>query len=79
MYRTVGQRGPDHAKEFTVEVLIGGRTFGVGSGRSKQVAEQEAARDALLRRAPIQPTDMSLDGAAGDESMSETIDTPAPP
>lgn len=54
-YRTVGQRGPDHAKEFTVEVLIGGRTFGIGTGRSKQIAEQEAARDALIRQAPVEP------------------------
>lgn len=61
IYRTVAQHGPDHAKEFTVEVLIGGRVFGVGGGRSKQVAEQEAARDALLRAAPV---DVSSDGAS---------------
>ncbi len=78
-YRTVDQRGPDHAKEFTVEVLIGGRTFGVGSGRSKQVAEQEAARDALMRRAPAQPIGLSLDGAAGDVDAGETADTPTSP
>jgi ribonuclease III len=52
-YRTVSQRGPDHDREFTVEVLIGGRAFGIGIGRSKQIAEQEAARDALLRRGPV--------------------------
>lgn len=46
-YRTVEERGPDHAREFTVEVLIGGQRFGQGSGRSKQAAEQAAARQAL--------------------------------
>lgn len=48
-YRTVAERGPDHAKEFTVEVLIGGEVYGRGTGPSKQIAEQEAARMALQR------------------------------
>lgn len=48
-YRTVAERGPDHAKEFTVEVLIGDEVYGRGMGRSKQAAEQEAARAALAK------------------------------
>jgi len=48
-YRTVAERGPDHAKEFTVEVLIGDEVYGRGIGPSKQVAEQEAAKAALQR------------------------------
>lgn len=47
LYMTVESTGPDHAKEFTVEVLIGGQRYGVGTGRSKQVAAQAAADDAL--------------------------------
>jgi ribonuclease-3 len=47
VYRTVAERGPDHAKEFTVEVLIGDRVFGRGTGRNKQSAAQQAAREAL--------------------------------
>ncbi len=47
VYRTVAEAGPDHAKEFTVEVLIGHKVYGRGVGRSKQAAEQEAARTAL--------------------------------
>ena len=39
--------GPDHAREFTVTVRAGGRDLGVGTGRSKKQAEQEAARVAL--------------------------------
>ncbi len=46
-YRTVAESGPDHAKEFTVEVVIGDKVCGRGVGHSKQAAEQEAARDAL--------------------------------
>ncbi|MGC8837362.1 MAG: ribonuclease III [Anaerolineae bacterium] len=46
-YRTVGEQGPDHAKRFTVEVWIGGRPFGRGTGPSKQKAAMEAAREAL--------------------------------
>ncbi len=49
VYRTVMERGPDHAKEFTVEVLIGDTVYGQGEGRSKQAAEQQAARQALER------------------------------
>ena len=46
-YRTVAAAGPDHAKEFTVEVVIGERVYGQGRGRSKQAAAQEAAQAAL--------------------------------
>ena len=49
VYRTVMERGPDHAKEFTVEVLIGDKVYGRGEGRSKQAAEQEAAQQALQK------------------------------
>lgn len=48
-YRTVQAIGPDHDKIFTVEVKIGGRILGSGSGKSKKVAETEAARNALER------------------------------
>ncbi len=47
-YRTVDSRGPDHAKVFTVEVLISGKVYGVGEGYSKQTAAKAAARQALI-------------------------------
>lgn len=47
IYRTVEASGPDHAKEFTVDVFIGDRVYGRGSGRSKQAAAQDAAQTAL--------------------------------
>lgn len=48
-YRTIGERGPDHAKEFTVASMIGKETYGVGMGHSKQMAAQAAAKVALAR------------------------------
>jgi ribonuclease III len=46
-YRLIETHGPDHAKEFTVAVVIKEREYGRGMGRSKQIAEQDAARVAL--------------------------------
>ena len=60
-YRVVS-RGPDHAKEFTATVFLGGERWGEGSGRSKKEAEQQAAREAHERFAaqgesePVQVT-----------------------
>ncbi len=47
LYRTVSSHGPDHAKQFTVEVLIGATPCGRGTGPSKQAAAQSAAQNAL--------------------------------
>jgi ribonuclease III len=47
IYRTVKVSGPDHAREFTLEVLLGDKVYGIGIGTSKQTAAQAAARDAL--------------------------------
>lgn len=46
-YATVETSGPDHAREFTVAVRIGGELYGIGRGLSKQRAAQEAATNAL--------------------------------
>lgn len=43
------ERGPDHQKEFTATVYVGGEGLGSGSGRSKKEAEQQAAREAFER------------------------------
>jgi ribonuclease-3 len=48
-YRLVATQGPDHAREFTVEAMLGDIVYGVGQGRNKQAAEQEAARNAISR------------------------------
>jgi ribonuclease III len=41
------ERGPDHEKEFTATVYLGGEALGVGVGKSKKEAEQRAAREAF--------------------------------
>jgi ribonuclease-3 len=46
-YRTVSSSGPDHNKQFTVEVICENKILGRGSGRSKKEAESEAARETL--------------------------------
>jgi ribonuclease-3 len=48
-YVTVAAHGPDHARIFDVEVEIGSKVMGRGSGSSKQSAEHAAAQDALGR------------------------------
>mgnify|MGYP001087612095 CR=1 FL=1 len=45
-YRLVEAIGPDHDKQFTVEVLAEDKILGRGTGKSKKVAEMEAARSA---------------------------------
>jgi ribonuclease-3 len=47
IYQTVSSQGPDHAKEFTVVVIIGERRYAEGKGFSKQAAAQMAAKQAL--------------------------------
>ena len=46
-YRLVGESGPDHAKTFSMEVLLNGQPVGSGEGRSKKEAEQVAAKAAV--------------------------------
>lgn len=48
-YRVVSSDGPDHAKTFTVQALLGEEVWGEGRGRSKQAAAQAAAAVALAR------------------------------
>ena len=46
-YTLVGQSGPDHDKQFDVEVSLNGQKVGTGTGRSKKRAEQMAAKAAM--------------------------------
>jgi ribonuclease III len=43
-YITVNEEGPNHARTFSVEVLVAGVVQGAGQGRSKKEAEQMAAK-----------------------------------
>lgn len=46
-YVLVGESGPDHDKRFEVEVNLNSNVIGCGKGRSKKLAEQQAAKQAL--------------------------------
>ena len=53
-YRLVGENGPDHDKQFQVEVSLNGVVAGSGIGRSKKRAEQEAAKTAIEKLFPTE-------------------------
>jgi len=48
-YELIKEEGPDHKKEFTIEVYLGSDSLGVGLGKSKKSAEQEASKIALQK------------------------------
>ncbi|KKR81232.1 MAG: Ribonuclease 3 [Candidatus Daviesbacteria bacterium GW2011_GWA1_41_61] len=48
-YKILQTSGPDHAKQFTVGVFVQGEQIGQGAGSSKQQAEEEAAKEALIK------------------------------
>ena len=46
-YKISNEEGPEHHKLFTVEVFLAKHCLGIGKGKSKKQAEQEAAKNAL--------------------------------
>jgi len=53
-YEVVGEEGPDHSKVFHVAVFVNGVLYGTGDGKNKKEAEQQAARQALVKLNIIQ-------------------------
>lgn len=51
-YELTGECGPDHDKQFTVEVRLNGSAVGSGTGSSKKRAEQAAAENAIVHLFP---------------------------
>jgi len=51
-YSLVGESGPDHDKQFTVELRLNDAVVGTGTGSSKKRAEQAAAHAALQKLFP---------------------------
>ena len=49
VYKVLEEEGPDHDKTFTLGVYVGPKLMGKGSGPSKQVAQQIAAKEALKK------------------------------
>ena len=48
-YELIGENGPDHNKQFTVDAYLNDVLIGSGTGRTKKAAEQQAAYEALLK------------------------------
>ena len=48
-YVLTGEIGPDHDKKFVVSLVVGDKTLGEGTGRTKKAAEQEAAYRAIIK------------------------------
>lgn len=46
-YVVISDTGPAHDRTFVVNVMVDGILFGTGTGKSKKLAEQEAAKDAI--------------------------------
>ncbi|MGE3278646.1 MAG: ribonuclease III [Candidatus Altimarinota bacterium] len=49
-YDVLKEEGPDHKKTFTMGVYLEGEMIATGNGSSKQIAEQDAARNALIKK-----------------------------
>lgn len=49
LYKVISETGPDHSKVFLVSVWINDQEVGRGEGASKKEAQQEAAKQALLK------------------------------
>ncbi|MGK7935619.1 MAG: ribonuclease III [Xenococcaceae cyanobacterium] len=47
VYTIIAESGPDHAKEFTAQVSVKGKIYGLGKGSRKQEAQKRAAEFAL--------------------------------
>jgi ribonuclease-3 len=54
-YTVLAAEGPPHERHFTCAAIVDGEQLGVGDGRSKKAAEQEAAREALERLGVASP------------------------
>lgn len=73
IYRTIANLGPEHDRSYIVEALLNDTSLGWGTGRSKQAAEQEAARQALNNALADQANLQSMLAA---EFVTDTL-TPA--
>jgi ribonuclease-3 len=71
-YRLLDAVGPDHDKIFRVEVVVGGKSIGVGQGHSRRIAETDAAAHAIetLRRS----SEAAVDGSAEAPELADFRD-----
>lgn len=50
IYEIVDEKGPDHNKIFVSQIKVADKVIGVGEGKSKKEAEQNAAKAALSKK-----------------------------
>lgn len=60
VYKVLGEDGPDHDKIFTLGVFVGSKQMGKGTGASKQLAQQQAAKAALEAYQVIDSSDETV-------------------
>ncbi len=58
VYTVIEESGPDHQKTFEVTVEVERKWYGSGRGRSKKIAEQQAAKQAVEQLLPTDAIDM---------------------
>ena len=52
-YKIIEEKGPDHDKVFTAEVIVNGKVLANGTGKSKKLAEMQAAKKALEEKSKL--------------------------
>jgi ribonuclease-3 len=52
-YIVTKEEGPDHEKVFHVNAVVNKKVVGKGVGKNKKIAEQNAAKDALIKRRAV--------------------------
>jgi ribonuclease-3 len=63
-YRIANRKGPDHNRTFWIEVTIGKKSYGPGTGKNKKEAEQKAAGIAYKALTEKQKTRQSSRGSS---------------
>jgi ribonuclease-3 len=70
-YSILSESGPEHDKKFTCSVRWRGIDLGTGEGKSKKLAEMNAAIDAFKKKAWLQS-----DGELPANNLPATVDNP---
>ncbi len=52
-YELLSETGPEHEKTFEMQAMLDGKPIGYGKGKSKKLAQQHAAYDALTRQKDV--------------------------
>jgi len=75
-YQVVSESGPDHDKRFQASVAIRGEVKGVGWGKSKKEAQQDAAKEALeeTKSSAVLPENAVVEEMAPSQGSKEALE-----